>query len=66
MTEARVPSKSNATLPEPNPEDDNPDDRYWMSKRAAVNRNLTEWLFENETDHALKVRLVLFDCAMQV
>ena len=63
MTEARVLSTPKATQPEPNPKEgedgqDKLDDRYWMSKRAALTRNLTEWLIENGDDHALKASVL--------
>ena len=63
MTEARVPSTPKATQPEPNPKEgedgqDKLNDRYWMSKRAALTRNLTEWLIENGDDHALKASVL--------
>ena len=63
MTEARVLSTPKATQPEPDPKEgedgqDKLDDRYWMSKRAALTRNLTEWLIENGDDHALKASVL--------
>jgi hypothetical protein len=60
LTEAQVPPTSEATPLEPNPADGEdgrykPGDRYWMSKKHATSRNLTEWLIENKTDRALHV-----------
>jgi hypothetical protein len=60
LTEAQVPPTSEATHLEPNPEDGEdghykPGDCYWMSKKHATSRNLTEWLIENKTDRALHV-----------
>jgi hypothetical protein len=62
LTKAQVPSTSKATHPESDPGDgengqDKPNNHYWMSKRHAASRNLTEWLVENEANHALKVSL---------
>ena len=64
LTEARVPSTPKATQPEPDPKEredgqDKLDDRYWMSKRAALTRNLTEWLIEKGDDHALKASVLV-------
>jgi hypothetical protein len=62
LTKAQVSSTSEASHPESDPGDgengqDKPNNRYWMSKRHATSRNLTEWLVENKADHALKVSL---------
>ena len=59
-------SHSIVTQPEPDPEEgedgqDKLNDHYWMSKRAALTRNLTEQLAENGADHALKASLGSID-----
>ena len=66
LTEAQVLSTTQATQPEPDLEEgedrqDKFNNRYWMSKRAALTRNLMEWLAENEADHALKASLCSID-----
>ena len=66
LTEAHIPSTSKATQPEPNLEEgedrqDKLNNHYWMSKRAALTRNLIEWLAENGADHALKASLGSID-----
>ena len=63
LTEAHVLSTPKATQPEPDLKEgedgqDKLDNRYWMSKRAALTRNLTEWLIENGDDHALKASVL--------
>ena len=63
LTEAHVLSTPKAMQPEPDPKEgedgqDKLDDRYWMSKRAALTRNLMEWLIENGDDHALKASVL--------
>ena len=63
LTEVRVLSTPKATQPEPDPKEgedgqDKLDNRYWMFKRAALTRNLMEWLIENGDDHALKASVL--------
>ena len=66
LTEAHIPSTSKVTQPEPDLDEgedgqDKLNDCYWMSKRAALTRNLMEWLAENGADHALKASLGSID-----
>ena len=65
-TRPEVPNMTDATPPEPQPEDEhaptNTNDPYLMSKRHAARTDLTEWLAENENDHALRVSNHFVQC----
>ena len=67
LSEAQDPSTSKVTHPEPHTEDTDDkqnwcDERYWMSKKSSSTTDLTQWLIENESNHALKVTLRYFGC----
>ena len=56
LTKEQVPSTSKETHQE---EEQSQYDRYWMSKKHADTRDLTQWLNENKADRALNVSLVV-------
>jgi hypothetical protein len=59
LNKSQNPPASASSLLQPDPKDrgdvpNNPTDRYWLPKSAAV-RDLPNWLSENKEDHALCV-----------